>query len=153
MREFRYNMAYVAMYSPRPGAASYRWPDDVPHEEKNRRLHAAERGARGDSRAWNQRMIGREYPVLVEGRDRKSGYLTAKTEGRITVRFASEDASLIGTFVRVRITSAAALSLEGELAAPKVETARGRSEASAPVAGSPRRRRGWTAAAGRISAR
>ena len=25
MNEFQFNMAYIAMYSPRPGAASYRW--------------------------------------------------------------------------------------------------------------------------------
>ncbi len=115
MREFQYNMAYVAMYSPRPGAASYRWPDDVPHEEKNRRLHALSEELQNTSFAWNSAMIGREYRVLVEGHDRKTGFLSAKTEGKITVRFASADGSLIGTFATVRITSAASLSVEGEL--------------------------------------
>ena len=115
MREFRYNMAYVAMYSPRPGAASFRWPDDVPHEEKNRRLHELSRELAETSGAWNRRMIGGHCTVLVEGRDRKKGWLTGKTEGKITVRFPGGDESLIGTFVPVRITSAAPLSVEGEL--------------------------------------
>ena len=62
-------------------------------------------------------MIGSEHRVLVEGPDRKEGFLSAKTEGRIIVRFPSTDASLIGSFTKVKITSAASLSVEGELAA------------------------------------
>jgi len=116
MREFRYNMAYVAMYSPRPGAASYRWPDDVPHQEKNRRLHALSDELARTSIEYNREMIGRDYRVLVEGPDRKEGYLSAKTEGRIIVRFPSLDRSLIGGFATVRITAASSLSVEGELA-------------------------------------
>jgi len=117
MREFQYNMAYVAMYSPRPGAASYHWPDDIPREEKNRRLHELSKELATSSSAYNRRMIGGTYRVLVEGPDRKPGYLSAKTEGRITVRFQSEERALIGQFVDVTITSAAALSVQGELAA------------------------------------
>jgi tRNA-2-methylthio-N6-dimethylallyladenosine synthase len=117
MREFQYNMAYVAMYSPRPGAASYHWPDDIPHEEKNRRLHELSEELAKSSSAYNRRMIGGTYRVLVEGPDRTQGYLSAKTEGRITVRFPSEERALIGRFVNVTVTSAAALSVQGELAA------------------------------------
>jgi len=116
MREFQYNMAYVAMYSPRPGAASFRWPDDVPHDEKNRRLHVLSAELAGTSREHNRSMIGRDYRVLVEGPDRKEGYLSAKTEGRIVVRFPSAERTLVGQFATVRITSAASLSVEGELA-------------------------------------
>jgi tRNA-2-methylthio-N6-dimethylallyladenosine synthase len=115
MREFQYNMAYVAMYSPRPGAASYRWPDDVPHEEKNRRLHVLSEELARTSGAYNRTMIGKEYRVLVEGPDRKQGFLSAKTEGRIIVRFPSADGSLIGQFTTVKVTAAASLSVEGEL--------------------------------------
>ena len=38
MREFRFNMAYIAAYSPRPGAASSRWADDVPAAVKKERV-------------------------------------------------------------------------------------------------------------------
>lgn len=114
MREFQFNMAYVAMYSPRPGAASFRWPDDVPPEEKNRRLHVLSEELALSSGAYTRAMVGREYRVLVEGPDRKPGYLSGKTEGRITVRFPSDERSLIGTFTNVKVTSAASLSVEGE---------------------------------------
>jgi len=115
MREFRYNMAFVAMYSPRPGAASAHWADDVPHEEKARRLHALGEELAQTSSEYNQRMVGRAVRLLVEGPDRRKGFLAGRTEGRIPVRFESTDTSLVGRFVTVRISSAAPLSMEGEL--------------------------------------
>ncbi len=115
MREFRYNMAYIAMYSPRPGAASARWGDDVPREEKRRRLHELTEELQEMSLAANQLLMGTERTILVDGTDRKDGYLTGKTEGRLIVRFASTDKSLIGRFVAVRISAAAPLSMEGGL--------------------------------------
>jgi len=115
MREFRYNMAYVAMYSPRPGAASSHWADDVPREEKSRRLHVLNEELQRTSGEYTRGMIGKDWRVLVEGPDRKPGFLAGRTEGRIPVRFASADTSLVGRFVTVTVSSAAPLSVEGEL--------------------------------------
>ena len=53
--------------------------------------------------------------MLVETQDRKNGYLTGHTEGKIVIRFASRDTSLIGQIVNVKVTSASPLSIEGEL--------------------------------------
>ena len=67
MRNVRFDTVHLAAYSVRPGTAAARRPDDVPLEEKKRRLNhllalqreiAAERNA-----AW----VGREVEVLVEG--------------------------------------------------------------------------------------
>jgi len=67
MREVRFDTVHLAAYSVRPGTAAARRPDDVPLEEKKRRLNhllalqreiAAERNA-----AW----VGRDVEVLVEG--------------------------------------------------------------------------------------
>ncbi|MFP4484502.1 MAG: MiaB/RimO family radical SAM methylthiotransferase [Spirochaetaceae bacterium] len=115
MEEFRYNMAYIAMYSPRPGAAGARWKDDVPHEEKKRRHAELSEVLKRISYEYNRSLLGREVTVLVEGRDRKPGHLTAKTEGRLIVRFPGDDETLIGSFARLRITDCAELSLTGEL--------------------------------------
>jgi tRNA-2-methylthio-N6-dimethylallyladenosine synthase len=117
MEEFRYNMAYVAMYSPRPGAASSHWADDVTHEEKSRRLHVLNDLLQLTSGEYTRAMVGRTWRVLVEGTDRRKGYLAGRTEGRIPVRFASDNASLVGRFVDVTVSSAAPLSVQGELAA------------------------------------
>ena len=114
MEEFRFNMAYIAMYSPRPGATSSRWKDDIPPETKKQRLQILTDELIRHNRTFHKSLIGREFPVLVLGEDRKKGYLKALTEGRLIVRFPSTDPSLIGTFTRVRIETAADFSLEGE---------------------------------------
>lgn len=115
MEEFRYNMAYIAQYSPRPGATSSRWADDIPKELKKERYHQLTSEMTKYTGIYNQKLIGKTIKVLVRGSDRKSGYLSAYTEGRIVARFASPDNSLIGQFVNIKITSAASLSIEGEL--------------------------------------
>jgi tRNA-2-methylthio-N6-dimethylallyladenosine synthase len=115
MEEFRYNMAYVAIYSPRPGAASSRWADDVPQEEKKRRLHLLSQLLQETSLAYNRSLIGRELRVLVQGRDRK-GYLSGHTEGKLPIRLAGDEGDeCIGSFVDVVVTDCAPLSLKGEL--------------------------------------
>jgi len=115
MYEFRYNMAYVAVYSPRPGAASARWEDNVPLDEKKRRHALLSEDLKKVSYEYNRSHIGTETTLLVEGHDRKPGYLTGKTEGRLIVRFPSDDERLIGQFATVRLTDCAELSLSGEL--------------------------------------
>ena len=115
MAEFKYNMAYIARYSPRPGAVSARWEDNVSHQIKKERLHILSNELKEHSLEYNQKMVGQEYTILVFKRDRKNGYLSGITEGKIIVRFQSDDDSLVGEFVRVKISSAAEFATEGEL--------------------------------------
>jgi len=118
MQEFAYNMAYIAMYSARPGARSSRTKDNVSNAEKKRRLHRLTGELQRISAAYNRSLIGSTVRVFVEGTDRKPGYLSGKTEGRLVTRFAGTDERLIGSFVTVRITDCAPLSLEGVPAEP-----------------------------------
>ncbi len=120
MEEFKFNMSYTAIYSPRPGARSHEWVDDVPHDEKKRRLHILTEELRKNNKLYNQDMIGKSFRLLVRGEDRKGQFLTGHTEGKLTVRFLSDDKSLIGNFVDVEITSASDFSLEGVLKKEKV---------------------------------
>ena len=123
MEEFKYNMAYIAQYSPRPGAASSRWADDIPKDEKKRRYHMLTDELMIHSLEYNKGLIGKTMDVLVRGKDRKEGYLSALTEGKIIVRFASDDDSLIGQFVKVKVNSAAPFSTEGVMLKKEVVTA------------------------------
>jgi tRNA-2-methylthio-N6-dimethylallyladenosine synthase len=115
MEEFKFNMSYTAIYSPRPGAASHRWVDDIPQEEKKRRLYVLTNELRKHNLPFNKTMIGKTVRVLVRGTDRKEGFLSSYTEGKLIVRFASENQNLIGKFADVKITSATDFSMEGEL--------------------------------------
>ncbi len=121
MEEFKYNMAYIAQYSPRPGAVSSRWADDIPKAVKKARYHLLTEELMKHSLAYNKSLIGKTMTVLVRGKDRKSGYLSALTEGKIIVRFGSEDENLIGRFVKIKIHSAAPFSMEGELVSKEIE--------------------------------
>lgn len=115
MEEFKYNMAYIAQYSPRPGAASSSWEDDISKLEKKKRYHLLTDELMKHSSEYNKRLIGKTMDVLVRGKDRKEGYLSALTEGKVIVRFASGDEELIGRFVKVTVNSAAPFSTEGTL--------------------------------------
>lgn len=115
MEEFKYNMAYIAQYSVRPGAASSRWEDDVPKAVKKQRYHELTDTLLKYSLQYNQQLIGRKMKVLVRGNDRKNGYLSALTEGKIVVRFESDKEELIGQFVEVVISSVTPLSMEARL--------------------------------------
>lgn len=115
MKELKFNMAYIAQYSPRPGAVSYRWDDNIPSETKRLRLHILTDELKKHSLEFNKNLIGKRIKVLVTGGDRKPGYLSGITEGRIIVRFKSEDKSLIGRFIFILITSAAEFAAEGKL--------------------------------------
>lgn len=115
MEEFKYNMAYIAQYSVREGAVASKWEDDVPKEVKRQRYHRLTEELMKHSLVYNQALVGTTVKMLVEDYDRKNGYLTGHTEGKIVIRFASHDENLIGQIVTVKVTSASALSIEGEI--------------------------------------
>jgi len=115
MEAIRFNMAYIAIYSPRPGAASSRWDDDITSAEKKRRLHVLTDELTLHTLPYNHSLIGKTLRVLVTGYDRKPGYLSGITEGRIVVRFASGKEVLPGSFVLLNVTGAASYSVEGNL--------------------------------------
>ena len=115
MEEFKYNMAYIAQYSVRPGAVASTWADDVPKATKKKRYHILTDELMKHSLVYNQGLVGKTLKVIVNGFDRNKSYLTGYTEGKIVIRFKSNDRSLIGKIVKVEVTSATPLSIEGNL--------------------------------------
>ena len=115
VKEFKYNMAFIAMYSPRPGAKSSEWVDDVPKDEKSRRYSVLSDDLKSVSSLYTASMVGKEFRILVNGHDRLDGYLSGLTEGKIAVRFRSDNEALIGNFVNVKITKSSDFSAEGEM--------------------------------------
>ena len=115
MEEFKYNMAYIAQYSVRPGAVASTWADDVPKETKKKRYHILTDELMKHSLVYNQELVGKTLKVIATGFDRNSAYLTGYTEGKIVIRFKSNDKNLIGKIVNVEVTSATPLSIEGNL--------------------------------------
>ena len=115
MEEFRFNMAFIALYSPRPGARSTEWEDNVSQDVKKDRFRRLSEIMQKSAVAFNERMVGREAAVLVNGRSRKGDKYSGRTEGMISIQFRSEREDLIGQFVKVKVTGLHGISLAGEL--------------------------------------
>jgi len=113
MEEFRYNMAFIAMYSPRPGARSHQWDDTVSHEDKKDRFRRLSKILEKTSREWNRTMTGKTLDLLVTGTSRKGDKLSAKTEGLINVHLPLVEGVGPGQKIQAEITGEWGLSLEG----------------------------------------
>lgn len=116
MRACGYDSAFMFKYSERPGTfASKHFPDDVPEETKIRRLEELIALQNELSAKANQRCIGREYEVLIEGVSKRSKeQLFGRTEQNKVVVF-NRGEHRIGQYVRVRITEASSATLKGEV--------------------------------------
>ena len=70
VEEMQFDVVHIAMYSPRPGThAATRMEDDVPQEEKLRRLNDLLALSRDIASRKTARWVGRDVEVLIEGRD------------------------------------------------------------------------------------
>jgi len=115
MREVGYDSAFMFKYSERPGTyASKHLPDDVPEEEKIRRLNELIALQTEMSAIQNKKDEGKEFDVLVEGFSKRSReQLCGRTEQNKMVVF-DKGSHHIGETVRVRITGSTSATLFGE---------------------------------------
>ena len=117
MREVGYDSAFMFKYSERPGTyASKHLPDNVPEEEKIRRLNELIALQTDISAQQNKKDEGRTFDVLVEGFSKRShDQLCGRTEQNKMVVFPKAGHH-IGETVRVRITGSTSATLLGEAA-------------------------------------
>jgi tRNA-2-methylthio-N6-dimethylallyladenosine synthase len=116
-RAVRYHSMFSFKYSPRPNTlALKRLPDDVPEEEKTRRIVALQSLQKEIQSEIYEAAVGRQFEVLVDARSRRREWeLSGRTSGNTVVNFAGDPAS-IGRLVNVRITAANPNSLRGTVA-------------------------------------
>lgn len=119
LREIRFDVVHVAMYSPRPGTLSYKWEDDVPLTIKKERLHAVEEVQKQISLELHQQLVGTVEEILIEEKQRHEDSVVWKgrTRSNKIVFFPqSHDLPLqIGDLVHVTIERSSAWSLQGRL--------------------------------------
>ena len=115
MREVRYDAAFLFKYSERPGTyAAKHLPDTVSEEEKVRRLQGMIDLQNQLSEESNQRDIGKEFEVLIEGFSKRSReQLFGRTSQNKVVIFDKKNYK-VGQFVKVRINRASSATLFGE---------------------------------------
>jgi tRNA-2-methylthio-N6-dimethylallyladenosine synthase len=125
-----YDQVFAAAYSQRPGTPATRMPDDVPPDEKRRRLNVllARQEAVGLDR--NRGWLGRDVEVLVDtvvpprshdhdstdGGVGEGSHLSGRTRHNRLVHLAG-DPTLVGRLATVRIDHAGPYALRGTLRA------------------------------------
>jgi len=122
-KEIKFDMAYIAEYSPRPGTAAEKLKDDVPKKEKERRYKILTEVLKKTALENNKKFVGKEIEVLIERqgiRNKKQVYF-GKTRTYKTVKIQLDpkpytlNANLIGNFVKVKIIDALPWGLKGKL--------------------------------------
>ena len=114
MEECAYDSAFMFKYSERPGTyASKHLADDVPEEVKIRRLNELIALQNNLSAQSNQRSIGQEYEILIEGVSKRSRDQLFGRTGQNKVVVIDRENWKIGDKVRVRITDSSSATLKG----------------------------------------
>lgn len=115
LAELKLDVCHVAMYSPRPGTVSAKlMADDIPPEEKKRRLDAVNALQEQIVAQINARLLGRTVEILVE--EKQKGRWKGRTRTNKLVFF--EDNSGVnwqGRLVDVNITWTGPWSMRGAL--------------------------------------
>ncbi|SMP11810.1 tRNA-2-methylthio-N6-dimethylallyladenosine synthase [Desulfurobacterium pacificum] len=108
-----YDQAFVFEYSPRPLTKAYQMEDNVPKEEKNRRLQILQELIKKQAEKKNLKRLNKVEEVLVEGKSQWGDKLTGRTRDNKVVNFTGNE-NLIGKIVKVKITKTTPFFLEGQ---------------------------------------
>lgn len=113
MRVIGFDMAYLNRYSPRSGTAAAQLKDNVSKLEKKRREEKLNLLLKETALTNSQKYLGRTELILVDGY--KNGLCFGKTAAYKIVTFKGKK-SLVGQFVKVKITGAKSFILSGKIA-------------------------------------
>ncbi|MEQ9186193.1 MAG: tRNA (N6-isopentenyl adenosine(37)-C2)-methylthiotransferase MiaB [Cryomorphaceae bacterium] len=116
MRAVKYDFAYMFFYSERPKTlAERKFEDDVPLEEKKRRLNEIIQLQMEHSLVSNKRSVGKTFKVLIEGVSKRSNeQLCGRNTQNVMCVFPRENYQL-GDYVMVNVTDCTSATLIGEI--------------------------------------
>lgn len=117
MEFVKYDYAYMFMYSERPGTpAAKKLADDIPEDEKGRRLTEIVTLQRSHSLARLQQQVGKTVKVLIEGFSKKSiNDFYGKTDQNYVVVFPVDDRFSKGDYVQVQVNTCTSATLIGTI--------------------------------------
>ena len=110
----RFDQVHTAAYSIREGTAAASYPDQLPLEVKMERLNRVNALQNEISLEINRKLIGKEYRVLLDDHAPKGEGLIQGRTPTDKVVLLKGDASLLGSFVSVKIANAENWCLYGE---------------------------------------
>jgi tRNA-2-methylthio-N6-dimethylallyladenosine synthase len=109
-----FDTSFSFVYSARPGTPAADLEDDTPESTKKMRLKILQERILQNAAQISRRMVDTEQNILVTGVSKKDpGELQGRTENNRVVNFRIDDHSVIGGFVKVKITEALPNSLRG----------------------------------------
>ena len=116
MEAVKYDMAYMFFYSERPGTlAARKFEDDVPHEEKIKRLNEIISLQTKHSLERNRNDIGKTFKVLVERRSKKSEQdMCGRNDQNKMIVFPAKN-SKSGDYVYVKVEHVTSATLIGNI--------------------------------------
>ena len=111
----RFQSIFSFKYSPRPNTlAGNRLADDVPEDEKTRRIVALQATQRAIQTTLNEALVGQAVDVLVDAASRRrESEISGRTSQNVVVNLPGLTES-IGRMVRVRVERAGAYSVWGQ---------------------------------------
>ncbi|PIZ00756.1 tRNA (N6-isopentenyl adenosine(37)-C2)-methylthiotransferase MiaB [bacterium (Candidatus Howlettbacteria) CG_4_10_14_0_8_um_filter_40_9] len=115
----KFDMAYIAQYSPRQGTVSARMKDDISKEIKKQRDKKLNEVLKKTALENNKKYVGKEVEVLVE--KEYKGFLWGRTGTYKLVKidkgpsFVKKSGEIIGRFIKIKIKSATPWTLSGSL--------------------------------------
>lgn len=116
IEEVKFTSLFTFIFSLRKGTKAEKMEDPVPAAEKSKWFSELLRTQERIACERSAGMLGKVYEVLVEDKTKEgNGMLTGRTAGNVNIDFPG-DASLIGTYRKVRVTKALNWLLSGELA-------------------------------------
>lgn len=115
VRKVGYSNAYTFAYSPRQGTIAARMPDQIPQEEKKRRLNALNAVLAETLPKGNLKYIGYEGDILVEGVDHRSTPLLFGKLSNFKMVYVEGDESLVGSIVQIKVDGLRFNSLFGHI--------------------------------------
>ena len=115
-----YDSLFSFKYSPRPNTAALAMEDQVPDDEKTRRIMALQEKQRSIQIRRNSALVGKTEEVLVEGRNQSLGQWIGRTSQNRVLNFThagADGTTLVGSYLPVMVTRAGPNSLVGEAVA------------------------------------
>ncbi len=111
--QVKFDQAYIARYSPRPGTAAAKLTDNVSATEKKKREKILTELLKKHSRQYNKKLINKILTVLIVAKNKKNEFI-ARTETNKTVIIPFTSQYKTGEFVKVKIISAQDFGLTAE---------------------------------------
>ena len=115
VKKVEFDQIYMFIYSKRNGTVAAKMEDKVTYEEKVDRLERLKKLYEEILPKLNEKMVGKEYKLLVEGKSKTNDELyTGRTSQNKVVIFQADE-SFIGKVVNVKIDSQHLWYLKGEI--------------------------------------